>query len=197
MTVHRRIFTLAALAGAALLLAACGGSDSANSSGSAKSATQSGASGSAATTPAPTAPPAIPCPPAGATTTGTKALGNSGTETDFTSTSGYESVISACTAALQSAGWTVQGSGGGGWGSYGGGGLSGTKGAANLQVEAGSSGSTTYVNVCSWPGARSNDSCGDSDNDGNNDNNQENDDQQNDDQQNDNQQNDNQNDDGN
>ena len=99
------------------------------------------------------------------------ALANNGTQTNYTTGDGYQTVINDCTTALQADGWTVVGRGGGGWGNYGGGGLGGTKGAANVQVEAGNNGSTTYVNVCYWPGAQSNDNCGDNNQDGNNDNN--------------------------
>ena len=98
-------------------------------------------------------------------------MGNKGTQTRYTTGDDYLTVISDCTAALQEAGWTVVGGDGGDNGDYGGGGLGGTKGAANVQVEAGNNGSTTYVNVCYWPGPQSDDNCGDNNQDGNNDNN--------------------------
>ncbi|MFZ4584278.1 MAG: hypothetical protein ACOYNI_03540 [Acidimicrobiia bacterium] len=113
----------------------------------------------------------VECPPSGATKIGTRALGNGGTETDYSISSEYQTVLSACQTAFQKAGWAVRGGGGGGWGNSGGGGFGATKAAAHVQVEVGSNGGPTYVNVCSWPGPQSNDSCGDQDNDGQNDNN--------------------------
>jgi hypothetical protein len=158
--------------GATLALGACGGGgssdassskpDRATSTQSTARATETSASGSAT----------VPCVSSGATLTGTRPLGATGVETDYTTNEGYQAVLSACTSSMRAAGWTVQGGGGGGWGGNGGGGLGATKGAATVQVNAGSNAGQTYVNVCSWPGAQSNDGCGDQDNDGNNDDNQ-------------------------
>ena len=102
-------------------------------------------------------------------------MGNKGTQTRYTTGDDYLTVISDCTAALQEADWTVVGDGEGGDGDYGGGGLRGTKGAANVQVEAGDNGSTTYVYVCYWPGPQSDDNCGDKKNNDNDQDNNDND----------------------
>ncbi len=137
--------------------------------------------------------PRVPCPPAGATSTGTRSLGNDGTETDSTTSAGYRTVLSECTSALESAGWSVQGGGGGGDDGDGGGGLGATKGTANVQVQAGSNGSTTTVQVCSWPGTRSDDGCNAQDGQNQNQQNQNQDQNQQQDDQNQNQNDQNQN----
>ncbi len=81
----------------------------------------------------------------------------------FTSGAGPADVISGYQAALESAGWTILSSGGGGdpFGMFGGGaGLTATDGARHLTLNAGGPAGQTFIDGCIWPGRPSNDNCG-------------------------------------
>ena len=157
----RTAVTAASLATAALLLASC------SSSSSSSPTTMSGGGGGGTTTSA--APmsttnlePYCPATNLNATKTGTKSLSSSGTETDYTTTgSNYQGVLTTCQMGMtQNLHYTVTSSGSGGAGQYGGGGLTGTKSGSYAAVEAGSSGSNVYINVCVWPAKPANTNCG-------------------------------------
>ena len=88
----------------------------------------------------------------------------------------YTTIVRHCTTALTSAGWTVTGTGSGGSGQYGGGGGTAVKGSTYAVFGVGSSGTTSYLDVCVWPTKPASTDCGQNGN--------QNQDQQNQDQQN-------------
>lgn len=135
------------LAGAAaVVLGACGTSSSVPPS-TAAAPTTGGLAG-------------VACPPAGATQTGTTALADGGTRTDYTTATGYQEVLTACRSAFTAAGWTVLGGGSSSADGAGGGGFGAVKAAARSQVDAGTGATTTTVHVCYWPTGTSDTTCG-------------------------------------
>ncbi len=168
VSIRRSATALGSVAFAAVLLAACSsGSGSSTATTGAMSSTTSSAASTTSLTPY--------CPPTNvaATQTGTKAIGSGGTETDYSVTTvKYSDLLAACQTGMTQNGWTVTSSGGGGANSqYGGGGLSAIKGSSYAAVEAGSGGSTVYLNVCVWPSKPADTNCGNNNQNNNQNNN--------------------------
>jgi len=168
VSIRRSATTLGSVAFAAVLFAAC-------SSGSGSSTATTGAMNSTTSSAASTTSLTPYCPPTNvaATQTGTKAIGSGGTETDYSVTTvKYSDLLAGCQTGMTQNGWTVTSSGGGGANSqYGGGGLSAIKGSSYAAVEAGSGGSTVYLNVCVWPSKPADTNCGNNNQNNNQNNN--------------------------
>lgn len=83
-----------------------------------------------------------------------------GTHTYYRGTSSAAEIVDAYKAELESDGWSIVTSGGGGssWG--GGAGLTATRGSAYLVMEAGGESGETNVNLCVWPSKPDDDNCG-------------------------------------
>lgn len=146
-----------------LLLTACSSdkkSDSSSSTTAKESSSTTAAPASTTTAASSTTPPTV----AGLTKTGTKSISDGGTMTSYTVAEPASTLISDYTAALEKAGYKVDGSGGGGGGRWSGGGLTATTANSYLVVSAGGSSSKLYVDVCTWPSKPKNDDCGDNDN---------------------------------
>ena len=165
VSIRRTATALGSVAVAAVLFAACSSGSSSSTSTTMKPTTATTGAMSSTTSPAASTTSLTPyCPPTNvaATQTGTKAIGSGGTETDYSVTTvKYSDLLSICQIGMTQNGWTVTSSGGGGANSqYGGGGLSATKGSSYAAVEAGSGGSTVYLNVCVWPSKPADTNCG-------------------------------------
>ena len=164
VSIRRTATALGSVAVAAVLFAACSSGSSSSTSTTMKPTTATTGAMSSTTSPAAstTSFPYCPSPKVAATQTGTKAIGSGGTETDYSvTTAKYSDLLAVCQTGMTQNGWTVTSSGGGGANSqYGGGGLSATKGSSYAAVEAGSGGSTVYLNVCVWPSKPADTNCG-------------------------------------
>lgn len=160
---------LVGCAGALVLVAACGGSSGTSTSDTSTSTVASNptttvapATTSAAPATTTTAAVANQSAPvlSGATQQAQDALAGGGQHVYYVSSEGFGQVVAGYEATLQAAGWTVQGSGGGGYGGYGGGGFTATHGASYLVVNAGGGNGVTHIDVCVWPSRPADDNCG-------------------------------------
>ena len=149
VSIRRTATALGSVAVAAVLFAACSSGSSSSTSTTMKPTTATTGAMSSTTSPAASTTSLTPyCPPTNvaATQTGTKAIGSGGTETDYSlTTAKYSDLLAICQIGMTQ---------------YGGGGLSATKGSSYAAVEAGSGGSTVYLNVCVWPSKPADTNCG-------------------------------------
>jgi hypothetical protein len=164
---------LIAWVGALLVAAAaCGGSSDGDATSASTTATTVAAAAETSTSTAPTTS-AAPAPtttaaaanpvapaPSGATQERQDAISEGGQHTYYVTSEAPAQVVAAYQATLQAAGWTVEGSGGGGYGEYGGGGLTASQGASYLVMNAGGGDGQTHIDICSWPARPAEDGCG-------------------------------------